>query len=253
MRLVAVFTNTYPALSHTFIRREIHALEKLGWRVSRLALRSGSPLVDPLDREEFSKTYHLLSHRRLQNAFRGFAWVCARPQNTTRSLVFILVYGRRHRISLLKCFAYFMIALCLAQHCRRHGIDLIRAHLGGADALLVRLSKRLGGPEYVIAYHGPEEFDSVSKWDHAGAVKESEFVSAISQNCKAQLCRWVDEADWHKIHLVRCGVNAESFHYHEYTESHSRRICIVARLEPRKGTQTLLHALRSLRGRGIDI
>ena len=36
---IAYFTNTYPAISHTFIQREIVALESLGARITRMALR----------------------------------------------------------------------------------------------------------------------------------------------------------------------------------------------------------------------
>lgn len=111
----------------------------------------------------------------------------------------------------------------------------------------------MGGPEYVVAYHGPEEFSYGNRWDHAGVVRESAFVTAISQNCKAQLQRWVDVADWHKVHIVRCGVNADAFTYHECIAHDAPRVCVVARLEPRKGIPTLLQALKELRSRGIDI
>ena len=51
MRLrVAYFVNQYPKVSHTFIRREILALEKQGVEVLRIALRGwNDDLVDALE------------------------------------------------------------------------------------------------------------------------------------------------------------------------------------------------------------
>ena len=48
---VAYLVNVYPAPSHSFIRREIAAVEALGVRVHRFSLRRGTaPLVDAADR-----------------------------------------------------------------------------------------------------------------------------------------------------------------------------------------------------------
>ena len=47
-RRVAYLVNQYPAVSHTFIRREILALERQGVTVDRFSLTGWDlPLVDP--------------------------------------------------------------------------------------------------------------------------------------------------------------------------------------------------------------
>ena len=58
---VAYFTNQYPAVSHTFIRREIRAIEALGVTVSsRYALRAGENLVDKEDKRDAAQTRYIL-------------------------------------------------------------------------------------------------------------------------------------------------------------------------------------------------
>ncbi len=53
---VAYFVNQYPAVSHTFIRRELEALEVSGLSVDRFALYTREQdLVDPIDREELHR------------------------------------------------------------------------------------------------------------------------------------------------------------------------------------------------------
>ena len=39
---VAYLVNQYPKISHSFIRREIHALERLGLAIDRIAIRGWS-------------------------------------------------------------------------------------------------------------------------------------------------------------------------------------------------------------------
>jgi len=54
---IAYFINQYPAVSHSFIRREILALESLGWRVSRFAIRPAhGGVVDAADQAEAKLT-----------------------------------------------------------------------------------------------------------------------------------------------------------------------------------------------------
>ena len=54
--------NTYPAPSHSFIRREIRALERRGFGIDRMAMRSfDGPLPDPADREEAAATTYVVA------------------------------------------------------------------------------------------------------------------------------------------------------------------------------------------------
>ena len=58
---IAYFINQYPRVSHTFIRREILALERRGFKVQRIALRGWSePTPDPQDRQEQDLTRYVL-------------------------------------------------------------------------------------------------------------------------------------------------------------------------------------------------
>ena len=60
---VAYVLNTYPQPSHSFIRREVRALEDSGTPVLRLAMRRPTmSLVDPQDHEEEAKTHYVLEH-----------------------------------------------------------------------------------------------------------------------------------------------------------------------------------------------
>ena len=58
---VAYLTNQYPKVSHTFIRREIAAVQERGIDVARFSIRrSPDELVDSLDVAEEKRTTVLL-------------------------------------------------------------------------------------------------------------------------------------------------------------------------------------------------
>lgn len=58
---IAYFINQYPKVSHSFIRREILALERQGFVVQRIALRGwDAELVDAEDVSERDKTHYVL-------------------------------------------------------------------------------------------------------------------------------------------------------------------------------------------------
>lgn len=58
---VAYLVNQYPKISHTFIRREILALEEMGVEIVRIAIRGHeTESLDSGDAEEFGKTRYIL-------------------------------------------------------------------------------------------------------------------------------------------------------------------------------------------------
>src|SRR5215468_4751915 len=58
---IAYLVNQYPKISHSFIRREIHALERLGLKIDRIAIRGwDDELADELDAAERRLTRYAL-------------------------------------------------------------------------------------------------------------------------------------------------------------------------------------------------
>ena len=58
---IAYLVNQYPSISHTFIRREIIALEHRGVEIERIALRGwDNQLVDAADIRERERTRYVL-------------------------------------------------------------------------------------------------------------------------------------------------------------------------------------------------
>lgn len=244
---IAYFTNRYPAVSHTFIRREIEAIEARGVKVDRIALRADpiDKLVDGDDRREHAATDQLLAGSKISLALKVLREVAGRPLRALGVLAFALGLGRRSGLAAPKMVAYWAEALLLRARTAACGADLVRTHFGTNGAVVARLARRLGGAPYAIAYHGPDEFDAPERWDIGGTVAEAAFVTAISHFCAAQIMRWSNPADWPRIHEVPCIVDADLFTVTPMPPG-PLRLCTVARIAPQKGLPLLIDAIARL-------
>ena len=64
---ICYFVSEYPAVSHTFIRREIIELERIGFDVIRVSLRRNNlKLIDQADLEESNRTRYILEEGPLE-------------------------------------------------------------------------------------------------------------------------------------------------------------------------------------------
>lgn len=249
---ISYFVNLYPAVSHTFIKREIAGVESMGWSIQRLSLRSGVGLVGQNDAEELGKTAVLLKQNPISIAVKALWFAFNHPLRVLSTLCFAISYSVMRGVSPPRIFAYVIEAILVCIRCQQHKSEHLRVHLGGQGAVIARLARRMGGPPFSIAYHGPDEFDAARRWDFDGAVSESVFVTAITHDCKAKLCRWVSPTRWERIHILRCGVD-ESFLKREPMKSGGRkRVAVIARLEAQKGLPFLLDALKVLSTR-VDL
>ncbi len=127
---VAYFTNHYPAVSHTFIRREIRAMEALGVSVVRYAIRCGPSIVDPEDRAEFEKTRYLLSDFLSEIVRCIFPLLFLRPIALFRALRAAAVMGWHSDRGLFRHFFYVAEAIILGSWCKRDGVEHLHAHFG---------------------------------------------------------------------------------------------------------------------------
>ncbi|MCC5822456.1 MAG: glycosyltransferase family 4 protein [Phycisphaerales bacterium] len=247
------FTNLYPAVSHTFVRRELEALELMGYAVQRLSLRTAPGLTHPRDVFEAGQTTAMLRLAWPRMAIHMLSCFVRRPSACVRCWVFGLRLRARTGTGLLKMLAYLLEAMVLCELCRAHGSRLLRVHFGGNGAVIARLARRMGGPAYAVAYHGPEEFEEPGRWDIAGTVAESAFVTAISEHACEAVRRASPRAIWDKIHIVPCGVGEPFLRPEPLPGPGRRMLCVVARLTARKGLGLLIEAMADEVVSGADL
>ncbi len=249
---VAYLVNQYPKVSHSFIRREILALERQGVSVQRIAVRGwDGALVDAEDHRERERTQYLL-----QDGVAALAWptlrtLVAAPARFARALALAWRMGRRADRPLPVHVVYLAQACRLLGWLRDAGATHLHAHFGTNPAEVAMLVHMLGGPPYSFTVHGPEEFDRPQFLGLGEKLRRCAFAVAISSYGRSQLYRWVEHAHWPKVHVVHCGIE-RAFHAVAAGAPPARpRLVCVGRLCEQKGQLLLVQAAHRLRRRGI--
>jgi colanic acid/amylovoran biosynthesis glycosyltransferase len=205
---IAYFTNQYPAVSHTFIRREIRALEAHNVTVIRYALQSSPQgLVDFEDEAEQAKTRYILAAG-VGEFVRCCLAALIRPIALFKAIQLALQIGWHSDRGLLKHFAYLLEAIVLAEWCRRDTAEHIHAHFGTNSAAIVMLVWQLSGIPYSFTAHGPDEFERATLLALDVKLRHAAFVVCVSHYGKSQLMRWSKTDQWFKIALIHCGLRS---------------------------------------------
>lgn len=242
---IGYLMNTYPLISTTFIRREIHAHEAAGFEVQRFAIRKwNQSVVDPLDQKEMDFTTYLLD-RGLARLTMGALWECATNlSGFSRALVTTLSLARRKGGTGLRNFAYLLEAVYFKQRACNMGIDHVHAHFSTNSTAVALLSRRMGGPAYSFTAHGPDEFDDTEANGLPVKVHYAAFVAAITHYAKGVVSAATDSQYDDKIHIVRCGIDLNEFNV--LPIFNNSRILCVGRLCPAKAQSLLVDAIAPL-------
>jgi glycosyltransferase involved in cell wall biosynthesis len=256
---IAYLINQYPTVSHSFIRREIIALEALQISITRFSHRTWTQkVVDEADKQELEKTNVVLEVGKV-GLLSSLLWTAlTRPRRWFHALKLTLKlgwlsHGWLSDRGILRHFAYLAEACVLLPWFSQLEISHVHAHFGAYSATVALLCRVLGGPPYSFTVHGPEEFDHVRGIALAEKIKGATFVIAISLFARSQLYRWCDGAQWSKIHLVRCGLDEEILaHPYQPIPDEPRLVC-VGRLCEQKGHLLLVEAVRRLLAEGFTL
>ena len=251
---VAYLINQYPKVSHSFIRREILALEQLGVEVQRLALRGwADELVDPADVAERERTRYVLKNGLVSLLGAVVAQMFSSPLRFARALRLAKRMAVKSDKSLPYHFIYLAEACVLARWLKDLPADHVHAHFGTNPAEVAALLHALGGPAYSFTVHGPEEFDKPEAIALPEKIRRSAFVVAISSYGRSQLYRWSRSQDWSRVKVVHCGLET-GFHSGVLPAiAPTPRLVCVGRLCEQKGQLLLVRAAHQIVQEGVAL
>ena len=242
---LAYLTSFYPAVSHTFIQREIAALRDLGFVVETCSVRRppGTHLTGPEEREAEAGTFYVIASARhallpaLRSALKeprrllstlGLAWRTAPPG----------VKGA------LKQAAYLAEALILARHLKAEGVAHLHNHFADPSANVALLTSALSGLPFSYTLHGPAELYEPERWQLREKTARAAFVACISHFARSQAMYFSDPAHWPKLRIVHCGVQPERYDRPAPPPrpAGETRLVFVGRLTAIKGLRVLIEA-----------
>jgi glycosyltransferase involved in cell wall biosynthesis len=248
---IAYLVNEYPKVTHSFIRREILALERQGFEIQRIALRGweGS-FPDPEDRTERESTRYVLQGGPLRLIGPTLHALLRSPAQFAVALGLTLKMARQSDRSLPYHLMYLAEACQVVSWLKRLGVRHVHAHFGTNSADVAMLVHALGGPAYSFTVHGPEEF--LRPIGLAEKIRRAAFVVGISSFGRSQLQLWTPYQSWSKIQVVHCGLERSFYAQATAGPPAGLRLVCVGRLAAEKGQLLLIEAAARLLARGIE-
>ncbi len=240
---VAYLINQYPAVSHTFIKREIQALERAGVTVQRIALRGwDAELVDTSDQQECERTRYVL-----QSGAVGLGWALLKTALCSPVRLWVAMrlawrMARGAEKGFPVHFVYVAEACLIAQWLAVSGAQHLHAHFATNPAEIAMLVHVLGGPPYSFTAHGSDIMDRPAQMGLPEKVGHAAFVAAVCSFGRSQIFRWVPHALWNKVCVIRCGLEPGYGVGESSRGEASIRLLCVGRLSKEKGQLLLIEA-----------
>jgi glycosyltransferase involved in cell wall biosynthesis len=252
---VGYLVSEYPAPSHTFIRREIEALRGAGVPIVTYSVRPPAHVLsNPRERQAAAETFVVLRAGAVRIASANLAALVRRPGRYLSTLGLAL----RHRVpglrSLLWALFHLAEAVMLAQRMRADGVARLHNHFGNAGATVGLLAAHFNGVPWSLTLHGISEFDYPAGNLLPEKLERADFAACVSYFGMAQAMRLTRPRLWHKLRVVRCGLDPADLPSaaRNHDEGILRVIC-VGRLSPEKGHIGLFQAVQRLAARGVTL
>jgi glycosyltransferase involved in cell wall biosynthesis len=243
---VAYLTSLYPAVSHTFILREVESLRELGVEVETCAIRrpDDAHLTGEMERTAAASTFYVLeAARRLGPLAAAQALAFTAPRRYLGTLALALRSGGPGLRALLYQIFYFFEATILAHHLQRRGIGHLHNHFADPSANVAMLAAALAGIPFSYTLHGPAELFEPYRWRLDTKTARARFVLCISHFARSQAMYFSDPEHWPKLRIVHCGIRPELYDGPPIPPaSDGTRLLFVGRLTPIKGLRVLFEA-----------
>ena len=131
---IAYLCNRYPAVSHSFVRREIAGVEASGHSVDRYTVRAPTTLLDEDDRAEAGRTTAILAAGATGLLSALTVAALRTPRRLAGAARLALQGAGWSPAALVRHMAYLGEAAWLVRRFRAHPVDHLHAHSLGSPA-----------------------------------------------------------------------------------------------------------------------
>jgi len=256
---LAYLVSEYPAVSHTFILREVRRLRLKNFDVRVASINSPrQPIAEMAadDREEAATTFYIKRSGAIGAAKAHLRALKQRPGAYLRGLIFALSLGGTDLRQLLYSIFYFTEALMLGNWMESRDLRHLHVHFANAASTVGLIASRIFEIGFSFTVHGPDEFYEVSGQRLSQKIEGASFVVCIGHFARSQLMKISPICDWNKFEIAPLGVDLDVFAKRPPRPAHDPfRILCVGRLVPAKGQHVLIAAIDHLiqRGRRVHL
>lgn len=251
---IAYIAPVLPALSETFVYREIFALREMGVRVVPVTVRAPATTFADDRLEELRREALIVYEQPWSTTVRaGLEEACSHPASSLATLAMVTgdvisakgLDARRRG----KVFVQGLASLALAHRLRAMAVRRIHAHFAHVPTTIAMYAARQLGIPFSFTGHANDLFRERTLLDRK--LRRADVVACISE--------W--HRDFYRRHapmpsdrmpVIRCGVDTSEFAPGQQAPSPTQLLG-VGRLVEKKGFNVLVRAIAVLREQGVDV
>lgn len=252
--VLAYFFSSFPALSTTFLQREVRDLRAQGQKVVLFANRRPKPGdFDPQDTDLYADTFYLYPIRPLRLLKANLKLMITRPGAYMKALLLAFKLNDHYALQRWRNLARLVGAAAMAEHLLKLGITHLHVHFAFGAAGVALLLKTLLGISYSISIHGSDVL--LPQPLIRQKLNQSGFIIS---NCRFHIDHLKNkfpELGQHRFYHLPLGIDLGRHPWSSVCDMTSLpplRILSVARFNPVKNHPLLLRALAQLKGNRID-
>lgn len=248
MKKLAYLVSRYPAVSHTFIQREIQALRAHHLEIFTASINPPDIKADQIsavDEAEIAQTFYVKKAGTF-NAIRAlFTTLFTHPILFFRGLFFSLKHATK---GFLYSLFYFTEAILVGKWMTEKEISHLHVHFANPASTVALIMTKIFPHTFSMTIHGPDEFYDVTLNLLPEKIQAATFIHCISFYTQSQLMRLVPLLQWKKFKVTRLGVDPQIYFPTQSKENHAPlQILSVGRLSPNKGHAILIQAFHLLK------
>lgn len=250
---VSYLISRYPAISHTFILREILHLKSRGMQIHTASVNATDRPDERLtqeERDEKSLTWYV-KRQGVTGAAKAIGHcLLKRPGALLRTFAYCFRLGGTDARQWLYHLFYLVEAAIVARWMDENNSRHLHVHFGSEVATVGLLVKSLNRCRLSIYIHGPDEFYDASKYLLEEKTRVADRIFCISNFARSQMMKLSDYRHWKKYEVCRLGVDTDTFAPAKKTDAKVKTVIAVGRLCPAKGQHILLLAMKQVLDNG---
>ncbi|OQW91307.1 MAG: colanic acid biosynthesis glycosyltransferase WcaL [Beggiatoa sp. IS2] len=254
---LAYLVSRYPAVSHTFILREVRTLRQLGFDIQVASINAPDRPTAELtadERTEEANTYYVKPAGILGALTAHGHTLLTQPVKYVRGLAYALKLGKFDLKKMIYGLFYFVEAVMIGQWLRRQQCTHLHVHFATQAATVGLIARQMFPITFSMTVHGPDEFYDVSHFYLAEKVRVADFIYCISHFARSQLSLLSTPDLWDKLKVSRLGVDTTVFSPRPFREQPDPfEVLCVGRLVPAKGQFLLIEAIANLVANGRSV
>ncbi len=252
---IGYLASEYPAISHTFIFREVRILRDRGYSVITASINDSKNVerMTPEEQRDKQETFYIKSAGKMTVFRDHLSLFFSSPFRYLRLFINAHRLLDETSVSWIKRTMYFFEAVLIIRWMKRNEAVHLHVHFANPAATVAMIAASYGSFEYSISLHGPDVFFDIPGNALVRKIQRAAGVRCISHYCCSQAMRLVPTEDWTKFRIIRCGIDPDVFDLRPEPGNNIPEILCLGRLVPAKGQHILLEAVGLLLSEGLNV